>query len=184
MVYDKQIQGKFVTLRSITEDDSEFSYDLRSRDGIRETVGQPAADVEAQRTYIKNQMEKPGDYYFVILNRAGERVGLIGIYDIHDDMGEIGRLVSIGEPVETYEAQLLLNDFINDILKLKRVCYVIYADNKKHVSDIKKSGGNFIGMVNRGGREALYFEDDVVADSAFNRKVRRMIDKLASRNND
>ena len=182
MVYDKIIKGKFVTLRSITEEDAEFSYEIRNREGIRETVGQLAPDVETQRAYIKNQMDKPGDYYFVIVNRFGERVGLLGIYDIHDDIGEIGRLVSIGEPVETYEAQLLLNDFINDVLGLKKVCYVIYSDNKKHVSDIRKSGGNFVGMITRGGREALYFEDEVVADSDFNRKVRRMIDKLAKRN--
>ena len=68
MVYDKIIRGKFITLRSIEEDDAEFSYAIRSAEGNRETVGQLAPSIEAQREYIARQREKDGDYYFVILN--------------------------------------------------------------------------------------------------------------------
>ena len=181
MVYDKIIQRKFVSLKSITEEDAEFSYKIRASEGIRETVGQLAGSIDDQREYIKKQMITPGDYYFVILNQSEERIGLIGIYDIHDDMGEIGRLVSVGEPMETYEAQLLLNDFIREKLKLKRVCYVIYADNKKHISDIKKSKGNFVKVVERGGREAFYYEDEVSEDNYFDNKIRSMVNKLAAK---
>ncbi len=181
MVYDKILNGRFITMRSINEDDAEFSYDIRSRDGIRETVGQVAPNVELQKEYIRKQMSTPGDYYFVIINRFGEKIGLMGIYDIHDEVGEIGRLVSVGEPVETYEAHLLLMDFIREVLKLKRICYVVYEDNKKHISDLKKIGGNFVKKINRSGREALYYEDEVQESSEFEIKIQRIIDKLAQK---
>ena len=181
MYYDKIIKGKFASLRSITEQDAEFSYEIRGRRGIKETVGQLAKSIDDQRAYIKRQIITPGDYYFVIVNRFGEKVGLIGVYDIHDGIGEIGRLVSIGDPTETFEAELLLNDFIREELKLKKVCYVIYAENKKHISDRKKMGGNFVKMVNRGGKEALYYEEEVDYKNYMNNKVRKMIDRLAER---
>lgn len=183
MVYDKDIQGKFVTLRSITEDDAEFSYDIRSRDGIKETVGQLAESIEAQKAYIKKQMNTPGDYYFVIINRFGERVGLIGIYDIHDGIGEIGRFVCVGEPTETFEAELLLGDFIREELKLEKICYVIYAENKKHISDKKKVGISSNKVIRRGGKDALYFEEKVDYTNVEDNKICKMINKLAKKLN-
>lgn len=181
MYYDKDIKGKFVTLRSITEDDAEFSYELRGREGIKETVGQLAESVEAQRAYIKKQIDTPGDYYFVIVNRFEEKVGLIGVYDIHDGIGEIGRFVSVGDPTETFEAELLLDDFIRQVLKLKRICYVIYADNKKHISDKKKIGISSKKDIMRGGKDALYYEEEVDYINYEDNKIRKMINKLAKK---
>ena len=181
MVYDKDIVGKFVTLRSISEDDAEFSYEIRSREGIRETVGQLAKSIDDQRIYIQKQRKEPGVYYFVIRNRFGEKVGLIGVYDIHDGIGEIGRLVSVGDPTETFEADILLNDFIREELKLKKICYVIYPENKKHISDRRKLGAEYSKIVNRGGKEALYFEEVVDYENYENNKIRKMINKLAER---
>ena len=86
MVYDKVIVGKFVDLRSITPEDAEFSYNIRADKRNKDTVGQLAESVDAQRRYIENQMQKPDDYYFVVLNKKGERIGLIGVYDIIVDV--------------------------------------------------------------------------------------------------
>ena len=76
LVYDKVIKGRFVDLRSITLDDAEFSYNIRADRKNRELVGQPAALIEEQREFIKWQMSEPNDYYFVALNKKGERIVL------------------------------------------------------------------------------------------------------------
>lgn len=181
MVYDGVIKGKFVSLRSITVDDAEFSYNIRADKNNCDTVGQLASDINAQREFIQKQIEKPGDYYFVVANNKNERIGLIGIYDIHDDIGEFGREVNIGEPMETIEATLLLNDFCKDVLHLKKICYVIYENNKRNISNANKRGGNFIKKIERSGRIALYYEDDIEKVNENNMKLRKMIDRLAKR---
>lgn len=180
MFYDGIIKGKFVSLRSITVDDAEFSYAIRADKNNRDTVGQLAPNVEAQREYIKKQIDTPGDYYFVVLDRNGNRIGLTGVYDIHGEMGEIGREVNNGEPMETMEATLLLNDFCLNVLKLKKICYVIYSNNKKNISNAKKRGGKLIKTIIRSGQEAFYFED-VLENREADKKLRRMIDKLAEK---
>ena len=128
MVYEKIIRGKFVDLKSITLEDAEFSYAIR-REEKNHTVGQPAADLERQKEFIEWQRNQPGDYYFVVWNKKGERVGLIGVYDIRDGVGEVGREVSDGTPMEAMEAKVLLEDFYRDILHLKKVTAVIYTSN-------------------------------------------------------
>ena len=96
MVYEGVIKGRFVELKSITLDDVQFSFDIRSAPENRETVGVVAKSLEDQRKFIEWQIKEPNDYYFVVYNRKGEKIGLIGIYDIHGDTAEIGREVSYG----------------------------------------------------------------------------------------
>ena len=112
MIYDKVIQGRFVDLKSITLEDAdvEFSYQIRKEEKNCKTVGQLAGSLEEQRKFIEWQITEPGDYYFVVWNKKGERIGLIGVYDIHDQTGEIGREVNDAGPVEAMEAEVLLND--------------------------------------------------------------------------
>ena len=79
MIYDTVIRGKFVDLKSITleDEDVEFSYQIRKEEKNSKTVGQLASCLEEQRNFIKWQIKEPGDYYFVVWNKKGERIGLI-----------------------------------------------------------------------------------------------------------
>lgn len=178
MVYPEVIHGKFVDLRSITLDDAEFSYNIRADKKNAATVGQLAESIEAQRKYIEWQMQEPNDYYFVVLNKQGERIGLYGVYDIHDGMAEVGREVNIGEPAERMETPLLVGDFCRDVLNLNCVCSVIYSNNSHHISDAKKTS-KCLGTVIRGGREAFYFETDLHEESAVSQKIRKLIERLS-----
>ena len=178
MVYDKIIVGKFVDLRSITPDDAEFSYNIRADKRNKDTVGQLAESVDAQRRYIENQMQKPDDYYFVVLNKNGERIGLIGVYDIKTDIAEVGREVNIGEPMETMEVGFLMNKFCIEVLGISRICYVIYDNNPKHLSDAIKRGGIYMRDEMRGTHKALYFEQNITEENETVQKIRKMIDKM------
>ena len=70
MVYPEVIHGMFVDLRSITLDDAEFSYNIRADKRNRDTVGQLAPSLEAQKDFIRWQMQEPNDYYFVVINKT------------------------------------------------------------------------------------------------------------------
>ncbi len=177
MVYPEVIHGMFVDLRSITLDDAEFSFNIRADKRNRDTVGQLAPSLEAQKDFIRWQMQEPNDYYFVVLNKKGERIGLYGVYDIHDGMAEVGREVNVGEPTEIMEVGLLVADFCRNVLRLKRTCFVVYENNVHHLSDVKKNS-TFVKKVVRSGHEALYFEDDLNVERASLRKIRQMLGRL------
>lgn len=183
MVYPEVIHGMFVDLRSITLDDAEFSYNIRADKRNRDTVGQLAPSLEAQKDFIRWQMQEPNDYYFVVLNKKGERIGLFGVYDIHDGLAEIGREVNVGEPMETMEVGILIKNFCLSVLSIHRIKFVIYANNPKHVSDSLKKGAIFIKKVMRGSHEALYFEQDIDEDNAASLKVLNLLKAIHQKRN-
>lgn len=178
MVYPEVIHGMFVDLRSITLDDAEFSYNIRADKRNRDTVGQLAPSLEAQKDFIRWQMQQPNDYYFVVLNKKGERIGLVGIYDIHGDIGEYGREVNVGEPAEVMDVGIVLADFCVKYLHLKKISYVIYENNIRNIANAKKRGGTFKKIVERGGKKTLYFEHSLEEESPGAEKVRLLLNRL------
>lgn len=180
MVYPEVIHGMFVDLRSITLDDAEFSYNIRADKRNCDTVGQLAPSLEAQKDFIRWQMQEPNDYYFVVLNKKGERIGLIGAYDMHDNMIEIGREVNVGEPTEIMEAEILIRDFCKKELGFQRICGVVYSNNKKRLSDAMKIGGQNVRPVKRGENDAFYLEYDLIDENESIKRIRRLLKQLSN----
>ena len=178
MVYPEVIHGMFVDLRSITLDDAEFSYNIRADKRNRDTVGQLASSIEAQKDFIRWQMQEPNDYYFVVLNKKGVRIGLVGIYDIHGDIGEYGREVNVGEPEEMMEVGFVMANFCISVLHLKKICFVVYENNIGHISSVRKRGAAFVKKVKRSGCAALYFEQDIEIETLGAAKVRHALERL------
>lgn len=178
MVYPEVIHGRFVDLRSITLDDAEFSYNIRADKQNRDTVGQLAETVEAQRKFIEWQMQEPDDYYFIVLNKQGVRIGLYGVYDIHDGMAEVGREVNIGEPIERIEVGPLVAQFCYNVLHLNKICFVVYSNNTHHISHVKKVS-TYVKTVVRGGHEALYYECDLNKATETSDKIQRLLRKFS-----
>ena len=178
MVYPEVIHGMFVDLRSITLDDAEFSYNIRADMRNRDTVGQLASSLEAQKDFIRWQMQEPNDYYFVVLNKKGERIGLIGAYDLHDDMIEVGREVNIGEPTEIMEVDFLIRKFCKEILNIHKTCCVVYANNPKQIKNVLRRGAIEKSKVNRSGHEAIYFEQNIDVSNATLNRISEMLKKL------
>jgi hypothetical protein len=176
MVYDGVLKGRFVELKSITVDDAQFSYDIRADEKNRETVGVVAGSVEDQRKYIEWQMAQPGDYYFVVYNKKGEKIGLIGVYDVSGDTAEMGREVNYGSCVEVMEAEVLLQDFAMDVLGLKTLCFVIYANNPKHLKNQQRNNIIPVKKVIRNGVESYYYEFELTKDNSIRRKLARVGD--------
>ncbi len=181
MVYEKDIEGKFVTLRSITVDDAEFSYNLRKDPRFVSIMGQPAPSVEKQRAYIERQRLKPGDYYFVVYNKVGEKIGLIGVYDIEGDSAEFGRELNIGEPYETMEAEILNLDFARLVLGLKNSRAIVYKHNDKQYNMLKKRGGQVITEIDHNGIPSYLLESTLEEQNKRMESVRKMLNKLAEK---
>lgn len=176
MVYDKIIEGKYVNLRSVLEDDIEFTYDIRRDPRFHGLMGCLAVNFEAQREYIMRQMKLENDYYFVIENKERERIGLIGIYDIKGKAGEEGRLVSYGSPLQNVEAHLLLGGFCRNVLGLETIRISIYCENKKTIHSSLKVGFEMIGKDVRSGKDSVVMQISCKEDNPRRKKYLQMIE--------
>ena len=129
MVYDGIIEGKYVNLRSVEEKDAEFTLSLRQDPILTKYLPKLDITLEQQVNWIKNQRVKEGDYYFIVENKEGERIGVLGVYDVNENHGETGRIAIVGTAFESIEAQLLSFVFSFDILKLDYTVNYVFADN-------------------------------------------------------
>ncbi len=142
MVYDGVLEGKYVDLKSCTEEDAEFTLAIRQDPEFVKFL--PAIDntVEEQKDWIRRQREKEGDYFFVVWDKNGNRIGTISIYDVEGDHAESGRLAIKGSnPFQGIEAQILIFHFAFYELGLECMDGYIFADNDRAIRFNKQFGG-------------------------------------------
>lgn len=140
MYYDGVVEGKFVDLKSVTVEDAEFTRNIRRDPDFAKFFPPLDNTVEQQENWIKSQQEKKGDYFFVVWDKAGNRIGTIAVYDIFDKCCESGRLAVKGNAFQSMEAQLLIFKFAFDYLGMDTVLGYIFADNERAIRFNKQFG--------------------------------------------
>lgn len=90
MFYDGLIEGRYVDLRSVEEGDAEFTLEIRQDPEFTRFLPRIENTLEQQKNWIQHQRNKEGDYFFVVQNKAGERIGTIGLFDVTDIQCEGG----------------------------------------------------------------------------------------------
>lgn len=133
--------GKSVDLRAVETDDAQFILSLRNDKSISEYLPRLNITLDEQRKWISEQRDKEGDYYFLIIDKNGNRLGTVSIYDIVDNHGENGRLACRGQAYQVMEAQYLISVFTFDTLKLDFFVSNIAVDNLSPQKIIKYFGG-------------------------------------------
>ena len=139
----EDIIGKYVTMSSATEDDAEFALAIRQDPKMTRFLPRLDISVEQQIAWIRRQREMPGDYFFIVRNKDGERVGVIGIYDFRDDTAGIGRVAMKGDPLDNLEAWFLSIRFAFKTLGLKKLADWVYAENVPAITIGKFFGAHF-----------------------------------------
>lgn len=143
MAVTEPIIGRYVDLRSCTEEDAEFTRAIRKDPEFVKFL--PAIDntIEQQKAWINRQREKAGDYFFVVWDKEGNRIGTISIYDVNGNRAESGRLAIKGKNAfQGIEAQLLSFRFAFGELGLECIDGYIYADNDRAIRFNKQFGGS------------------------------------------
>ena len=143
MIYQGQISGKWVTLKSASLDDLEFTYDIRQDKERTKYMHRVDSGLDAQKEWLEWQMAEPQDYFFVVRNKAGEPIGTYSIYNMRENKreAEIGRAILNGNAIENYETILLIRDFAFHELCLDKLISIILCNNKKSIGIVVKSGG-------------------------------------------
>lgn len=134
MIYDGILEGKYVNLKSVMEEDAEFTLSLRQDPKLTKYLPYLDITLEQQKKWIRKQQEDPTDYFFAVFDKRGSRIGTQGVYNIESDTAEGGRLaMRSSDPFQIFESGLLLSDFIFYELKIKKTKGFIYAGNKRAV---------------------------------------------------
>ena len=161
MVYEGTLEGRFVDLKACTEEDAEFTLALRKDPEFVKFLPRIDNTIEQQKAWIRSQREKEGDYFFVVWDKEGNRIGTLSIYDIHDTHAESGRLAIKGSnPFQGIEAQLLCFRFAYGQLGLECISAYIYADNERAIRFNKQfAGRHFPPRMDEKGHEIIPVEN-------------------------
>lgn len=183
MIYDKMICGRYVDIRSASLDDAEQTLKLRQDPQKTIFLHQLDNEIDKQKRWLKNQIEKTGDYFFVILDKKNEIIGTIGIYDIEGKKGQSGRLLSYGNSVQSFEGMLLAIRFAFDYLVLDELWGDVDARNTTALEFNKMFGFRFDKLVydselNRQVHHGTLYESDF---ENYAKKIERFIYRNQSR---
>lgn len=147
MVREGLIEGRYITLRSMAEEDAEFSVAIRQDEEKTKFLHKVDNDLEKQLNWIRCQRQAQGDYFFVAEQPDGKKVGTVGIYEIEGKVGHLGRLLMIGNPYQTFEAVLLAMKFAYDELELEELFGDVSVGNSASLSLSEAVGIHFVEPV-------------------------------------
>jgi RimJ/RimL family protein N-acetyltransferase len=153
MFQNNGIEGRFVTLKSVTIEDAEFTLEIRQDSEISKYLPRINNTLQQQINWINKQRSKSNDYFFVVWDKHDNRIGTISIYDIESEYAEGGRLTMRGNAFQCIEAQLLCFRFAFVELKLNYVVSYIFVDNERALRFNKQFGGIIQDIVNKEGHE-------------------------------
>ena len=135
------IKGKLVQLRVAGEQDAEFTLSVRQNKEKNKYIPRIEVSIENQKKWIRNQEECDDSIFFVVERLNGERIGTYSLYNIVGDRAEAGRLVMLGNQVETIETGMLFSDYCFDVLKIKEVKSIIVDENMAALGFSNNLGG-------------------------------------------
>ncbi len=146
-IVSEKLVGKYVKLREVTVDDADFILSLRCDENKSKFLHKTEFNLENQVAYIKKYFEIPDEWYFIIENKKGERIGTYRIYDVQDDSFCIGSWLMIDgvSPSESFESDWLLRMYGFDILGFKKIHFEVRKGNKKVIAYHNMLGARIIG---------------------------------------
>lgn len=121
MIYNKRLCGVYADLRHVTPDDAEATLKMRLDPEKARFLHPVENNVEKQLEWIKKQIEREGDYYFLAVSKNDEPIGTFSIYDIVGDVGHAGRLLMFGNALQSFEVNLMTFKFAFEYLCLNKI---------------------------------------------------------------
>lgn len=131
-----------IDMRHVDMRDADFIVKIRNDETKKKYVHAVPNDIDLQKEWIKKQHNSSGDYYFVVFDKQGHRIGLTSIYnvDVIAKVAEFGRWVSWGNAAQNVESVLLTFDFAFQSFDIDTIYMRTMLDNKKVRSFWKRFG--------------------------------------------
>ncbi|MDP1622520.1 MAG: GNAT family N-acetyltransferase [Bacteroidales bacterium] len=121
-----------IILRTVEEDDAEFIVRLRTSERLGRYISMTSSDIEKQKDWIREYLvrEKEGrEYYFLCVDRNGNRFGTYRIYNIQRDSFVCGSWVFDESAPKDYaiKTEILAKEFAFE----KTDADYFYGENRK-----------------------------------------------------
>lgn len=145
MIYEKLIEGIFVSLRSVEESDAEIILKWRTDENISKYLHKVDNDIEKQKNWIREQRIREGDYYFMIIDKENNPVGTISLYNIDYEKkeGVFGRWICLS-PIFAIESAILIYEFGFECLSLNRIISKTVSNNIPVINFHKRFGASYV----------------------------------------
>lgn len=157
MLHSLTIEGSAYRLRPVMVDDAAFIAGLRSDPERGRYLHAGAKDAASQACWIQNYFKTPGDFYFIVENRAaGAPEGAAGIYNLHPERkdAEWGRWILRRGSLAALESACLIYRLAFETLHLDSLYCRTVIENASALAFHDSFG------VERVRRMANYFERD------------------------
>jgi len=130
------LDGYCYRLRPVKLSDAEFIVKTRLEDAERNIyIHKISPDVSLQEEWIRNYLERDGEYYFIVENRfSNEPEGLIAFYNVEGNKAEWGRWVIKKGSFAAAESVKLLYKIAFEQVGLDELYCDTIEDNKAVVS--------------------------------------------------
>lgn len=130
MFINEIIKGRYVSLRSAELSDAEVTLKIRLDPNKTKFLHKTENNLEKQKIWLKNQRERNGDYFFVVESLDGKFIGTTSIYDMNDEhVAHAGRLLMIGNPIQSFEAFILMLQYGFEHLGVEKFYGDVDTDN-------------------------------------------------------
>lgn len=139
------VEGKFTNLRIAKVEDAEFALLCRQNKEKNKFIPSVNVSIEQQKKWIQEQIASDDCYFFIVERKGGERIGTFSLYNINGDVGESGRLVMLGNQLESLDAGVAFNRFCFEIAKMKLVRSEIDEKNNAALGYSNRLGGKPVG---------------------------------------
>ena len=126
--------GKYVTLREVCEEDADFILNLRLDPKKASCFVRPIENnLQKQVDYIRRYKSLKDEWYFLIENKKGEKLGVISIYDLKPDSFGSGRwlMSDNASPQEVIEGELLMKNYGFNVLGYPQMHFDVLKGNRK-----------------------------------------------------
>lgn len=148
--FDQVIRGEFITLKKVTINDAPYIFRWRSSSAGQYLNRPKNYSLEAQINWIESC--KDTEINYIILNKDGKRVGMIGIYDVDwvNGVSNCGRLILDEQYVHQHtpygiEALLLGYDYVFNKMGMRKISGTILGLNTSMIGLQR-----YLGMTDEG----------------------------------
>lgn len=135
-----EIERYGIKLRSVNIDDAEFIIMLRTDSKKSRFISSTGSDIELQKKWIEGYIKREAEnkeYYFIAIDEKGEKFATYRVYNIEDDICEIGSWVSkpgYKNTNNSIKVDLIMKEFVFETLKYSKVRFEV---NKANTSVVK-----------------------------------------------
>ena len=135
MQYSYILKNPDRILRPVTVDDAEFIVKLRNQEDAKWRINDTSADVEKQRQWIRDYLKRENEYYWISETHDHRPMGTTSLYHYVAERKEMetGRWVRMKDAPQTnlLAARVQMNDFVFNVLGLKRLVFDVATINKQ-----------------------------------------------------